>query len=227
MLPNPVVETIGRFRVVRDDLLDGGTKRRAIQPLVQPGVEYVYPGPACGYAQLALAYSCREVGAMATIFLAKRKTLHRTSQKAISIGAKAVQVPYGYLATVQARAREYCQATGAVLLPFGADTPETINSIAMAALATGERPSEVWCVAGSGTLTRALQTAWPHAKHIAVAVGRPPRVGSAKMIVAPEKFDQDASDPPPFPSCPNYDAKAWQFMHRQAADGALFWNVGS
>jgi len=227
MLPNPIVETVGRFRVVRDDLLDGGTKRRAIQPLVQFGCEYVYPGPACGYAQLALAYACREVGAIATIFLAKRKTLHRTSQRAVSVGAKAVQVPYGYLATVQARAREYCEATGAVLLPFGADTPATIDSIAKAALATGERPSEVWCVAGSGTLTRALQAAWPHAKHIVVAVGRPPRVGSAKILVAPEKFEQDASHPPPFPSCPNYDAKAWQFMQREAADGALFWNVGS
>ena len=30
---------------------------------------------------------------------------------------------------------------------------------------------------------------------------------------------------PPFPSAPNYDAKAWRFIKEYASDGAYFWNV--
>jgi hypothetical protein len=32
---------------------------------------------------------------------------------------------------------------------------------------------------------------------------------------------------PPFPSCDNYDAKAWRFIRAQASPGALFWNVAA
>ena len=30
-----------------------------------------------------------------------------------------------------------------------------------------------------------------------------------------------------FPSCGNYDAKAWRFITAQASPGALFWNVAA
>jgi hypothetical protein len=80
-------------------------------------------------------------------------------------------------------------------------------------------------VAGSGTLTRALQAAWPGARFHAVRVGKPPDVGRARLYEAPEPFERDASLPPPFPSCSNYDAKAWRFLAEHARPGALFWNV--
>jgi len=44
---------------------------------------------------------------------------------------------------------------------------------------------------------------------------------------APEKFEQDARLRPPFPSCSNFDAKAWRFVRQRAAPGALFWNVAA
>lgn len=48
MLPAPVVERVGRLLVVRDDLLPGGTKMRAILPLIEsrPEQEFVYASPA-------------------------------------------------------------------------------------------------------------------------------------------------------------------------------------
>lgn len=49
-LPKPVIEEISGILVVRDDLLPGGTKRRALEKLVEPGREYVYASPAYGYA---------------------------------------------------------------------------------------------------------------------------------------------------------------------------------
>lgn len=228
MLPAPVVERIGRLLVVRDDKIPGGTKRRALlRVLPTMGArEFVYASPAYGYAQMALAYACRDLGLRATVFVAKRGTPHARTMEAHRAGAKVVQVPYGYLSNVQAKARAYAAQTGAALVPFGLDDPRFIAALAEEARGTGLTPDEFWCAAGSGTLARGLQRAWPAAKAVAVRVGSEPSLGAALRIDAPEKYEQGARTPPPFPSCPEYDAKVWQFASKQARDGAVFWNVG-
>ena len=226
-LPAPVVEDRDGLLVVRDDLLPGGTKRRVLPSLMieWPEEEFVYAGPASGFAQVAGAYAARDVGKRWTVFIAKRADLHPLTVEAVEAGANVVQVPYGRLNVVQSRARAYCAMTGARYLPLGFDLPEFITRMTAIAAALPVEPAEVWCVAGSGTLTRALQRAWPHAAHHAVRVGQPPAVAAARLHEAAEAFSDAARLPPPFPSCPNYDAKAWQFLERLASPGALFWNV--
>lgn len=230
-LPPPRAEELpgGRW-VVRDDELVGGSKVRFLLPLLEnlePG-EYVYAGPCYGYAQIALAEVCRMLGYSATVFVAMRTEPHPRTMMARRLGAKVVQVPHGYLSNVQAKANAYCNATGARMLPFGVNTPEAIGYLAHAVrTADLPRPTEVWCVAGSGTLTRALQVAWPSADHHAVRVGGKPAVGRALLHEAPERFEQPAQRPPPFPSADNYDAKAWRFFDELAKPGALLWNVGA
>jgi hypothetical protein len=64
--------------------------------------------------------------------VARRATPHPRTVEAAQLGAKIVAVAPGYLSVVQARAREYCNQTGARLMPFGADMPEAINAIAAA-----------------------------------------------------------------------------------------------
>ena len=69
-LPKPIVKKHNGFRVVRDDLLNGGTKRRAFTVYVKnkPDVEeFVYASPRQGYAQLSLAYACRDMGRKCTV----------------------------------------------------------------------------------------------------------------------------------------------------------------
>jgi hypothetical protein len=227
MLPAPVLEPRDGLTVVRDDLLPGGTKRRVLADVLPPAAEYVYASPAYGYAQVALAYVCRDLGAQATVFTAKRALLHPRTREAQQVGAKIVLVPTGYLRNVQAKARAYADAAGACYLPFGFDTPEMTTALATVARALPVDPPEVWTVAGSGTLSRALQAAWPRARCHAVQVGRVPVVGRAALYVAPEPFERDAQRPPPFPSCSNYDAKAWRFVTEHARPGALFWNVAA
>jgi hypothetical protein len=197
MIPPSAIERHGKILVVRDDRVPGGTKQRVLPGLLDPGREYVYASPAYGYAQVALAHACREVGSRATVFTAKRGKLHPRTTEAKRAGAKVVLVPTGYLSNVQAKARAYCGAVGASFLPFGFDSPEF----------------------------RAVQAAWPGARFHAVRVGKPPDVGWARLYEAPEPFERDASLPPPFPSCSNYDAKAWRFLAEHARPGALFWNV--
>lgn len=227
MIPDPVIEEIEGIMVVRDDLIPGGSKVRAIDALMNGASEYVYASPASGYAQIALAIGCAERDRQATIFTAKRNELHKRTMQAKHAGAKIVQVPHGYLSNVQAKARAYAELTGACLLPFGFDSDAIRNALASVARNLGIRPSEVWTVAGSGTLSRALQAAWPDASFYAIRIGSQPDVGSAGLYKAPERFEADATEPPPFPSCSNYDAKAWRFIKQHASPGAVFWNVAA
>jgi len=79
-------------------------------------------------------------------------------------------------------------------------------------------------------LSRGLQRAWPDAKFYGVWVGHKPtdrEAGRAELIEAPEAYSAKAELPPPFPSCPYYDAKVWRFMRKTAMKGALFWNVAA
>lgn len=227
MLLPPVIEEHGGVLVVRDDLIPGGTKQRVLPQFMRGGEEFVYASPAYGYAQVALAHSAAQLRVRATVFVAKRKQPHARTLEAKRAGAKIMQVPHGYLSHVQSKAKAYCAATGAVLMPFGLDFPAFIEALAEVARAMPVDPTEVWTVAGSGTLTRALQAAWPQARFNAVQVGKAPKVGRARLYKAPEAFEDDARAPPPFRSCSNYDAKAWRFIKANASPGALFWNVAA
>lgn len=229
MLPDPVVEKVGRFYVVRDDHLAGGSKMRYMLPYIakRPEREIVYASPAQGYAQIALAHCCAILGKRAVIFVAKRKTPHPRTLAAKAAGALVFQVPFGRLSVIQHRAKQYVADKGAHLVPWGVDLPEALDYFSQAAKKINMTPTEVWACSGSGALIRGLQLAWPAASFNAVQVGATPKVGRAKLYKAPEKYEEAAKRPPPYPSCDNYDAKVWQFASKHATDGALIWNVGA
>jgi len=225
-LPDPKIVKHEGILVVRDDLIQGGTKARVLPLLFNDiDVEYVYASPVQGYAQVALAYCARTYGKRATVFCAKRKDRHPRTLEAMAAGATIFEVFPGYLSVVQKRARDYCYMTRAKLLPFGLDTPEIMRGISRVAASLRIIPKEVWVAAGSGLICRSLALQWPEAAFHAVQVGKGPLVGAATLWAAPERFGDTAEMPPPFPSCGNYDAKVWQFIKKYASQGALFWNV--
>lgn len=236
MIPPPVVEVWEGIHVVRDDKLAGGSKRRFLDHFIG-GVarEVVYATPAYGGAQIAIAEAARQAGKRATLFVAKRRDLHPRTADARDRGAKIVEVPHGYLSHVQAKARAYCEETGAMLLPFGLDTERARRALAIAAILVRQQHGvfdEVWSAAGSGMLSRSLQEAKLGRAYVAVAVGREPQVGSARLIRHGQPFEAAVAErlAPPFPSCSNYDAKVWQYLveHRRITAPSLrllFWNV--
>lgn len=223
----PYEITRGRtIYVVRDDLIPGGTKQRVVRKLVKAGQEYVFPATAYGYAQVALAYACEEKGARCTLFIAERKrALHPLTQQAVDHGAELHMVKGGVTNIVIAAAKRYGAETGATVFPLGFGTPEFIRGFADLARSLNLAPEQVWCAAGSGSLCRALQIAWPSADFRAVQYGMHTDAYRAKVYIAPEKYDMDAEAPPPFPSCTYSDAKVWRFVLKYARDGALMWNV--
>lgn len=228
--PAPIVTIHDRIHVVRDDLYPGGTKARFLPMLFEDTDEVVYASPAQGGAQASLAVVARALGKRATIFVARRRVLHPRTRQVLSLGAKVVQVDHGYLTVVQARARRYCETTGAKLAPFGIDMPEAVALLAQDARRCGVDPCEVWCAASSGTLARALAAAWPDAMHHAVQVGRTlttKDVGKATIHVYPRPYDWAANDTAtPFPADPHYERKAWEVCKVLHGSGpVLFWNV--
>lgn len=130
-LPAPIIHEHAGFLVVRDDLLPGGTKRRAMHTLFDERSDYVYASPVYGHAQIALAHACHDYGKRALVFCAQRKTRYPLTQQAEIAGAIIHEVPMGFLTVVQARCREYCeQHPEAKLLPFGLDDPTFILALA-------------------------------------------------------------------------------------------------
>lgn len=230
MLEIPPVEISEHdgIRVVRDDLIEGGSKVRVAPGLLAGADEWVFAGPAQGYAQLALAIACEAMGKRATFFCAERREPAPITKLALAHGLQVIFVPAGRISVVQHRARAYCELTGARFVELGLKLPGMEDALCELARSI-EAPAEAWVTAGSGTLCRALARAWPEAEIHAVQVGMRPQLPErAKLWVAPERFEQDASGPlPPFPSAINYDAKAWRFVAEHASPGALFWNVGA
>ena len=210
----PVIENHNGVLVVRDDLIEGGTKARFIPSLFDGADEVVYASPAEGGAQTALATVAALLGKRATIFVAQRKQPHPRTLMAKRLGAQIVPVSPGYLNVVQARAIKYSHQTGAVLAPFGFDIPGAAQAIAQAALSIGIQPAEVWCAGGSGVLARGLAQAWPNASRHVVQVGRalsPNDVAGATIHKYPKPFKWATKNAPPFQSDPHYDAKAWEY----------------
>jgi hypothetical protein len=234
----PIVEEHDGIRVVRDDLLAGGTKRRAFNMYVasRPDVkEFVYASPRQGYAQLSLAYACRDMGVKCTVTVPKGKRYWLTDD-AENLGCKIIEVPMGYLTNIQHKARVYCEENEAHLIPFGGDHPIIVEAMCRAGMSLDsikhfEHPKEVWTVMSSGVLSRGLQKAWPNAKFYGVQIGHNSterEIGRAETFHSKYKFQQECKkdERPPFPSSLTYDSKAWTFIKEHATKGALFWNVG-
>lgn len=225
----PVVIDHDGVLIVRDDLYPGGTKARFIGAFFSGADEAVYASPAEGGAQTALATVARQLGKRATIFVAQRIRPHPRTLEAARLGAKVISAQPGYLSVVQARACEYCERTGAALIPFGVDTEFAVDAIARAAASLRIDLDEVWCAAGSGVLARGLARAWPAAKRHVVQVGRALHaadVAGATIHEYPVPFGREARTKPPFPSDPHYDAKAWELCAARKGPGrVVFWNV--
>ena len=150
-LPKPIIKEHDGIKVVRDDLLDGGTKRRAFTIYVKskPEIdEFVYASPRQGYAQLSLAYACRDLGKKCTVTVPQGERYWLTN-KAVEVGANIIEVPMGYLTNIQAKAKKYCFDNGAHLIPFGGDHPIIIEAMRQTALSLDVNPNEVWTVMSS------------------------------------------------------------------------------
>ncbi|OJJ10694.1 hypothetical protein BKI51_12235 [Alphaproteobacteria bacterium AO1-B] len=226
-LPSPILETHDGIKVVRDDLLPGGTKARNFRDLISRSNadEFVYAGPGFGAAQIALAAVAYQLCRQATLFVPWRAERTRYTAEAARYGARIIEVRPGYLSVLQNRAKAYAIERGAELVPFGGGGQS--GAITSAAETLQIAPKAVWCAGGSGTLANSLRAAWPGAELHIVKVGRDlPQISGATVYEAGVPFSKEERPAAPFPLHPNYEAKAWRLLQtsRPAGD-VLFWNV--
>ena len=230
----PVIERHGEIDVLRDDLIDGGTKARFLPFLINGAKEVVFGGPFCGGAPYTLAVLGRESGIKVTLFYAKRKNHHRRQVGSLKHGAKIYEVPYGYMTNVQSKAKRYAEDNDALFLPLGFDVPEAedpfVEFIESIRKKQGDY-DEVWCTVGSGMLARCLSRGFPNSSIQGVSVGLKSRQdkqdfgGNVTVHESGYKFAQPSKGNSPFPSCENYDKKAWEQCVTKSKNRALFWNV--
>lgn len=172
----------------------------------------------------------------ATIFVAKRNELHPRTLEAKSIGknyVQAVQVPHGYLNVLQSNAKKYCERNkGAYYLEVGGKEPLVMELLTKVAKEIEDEHGpfdEVWSAAGSGTLALGLQNGIINngTRFYIVQVGMDIKdAGKAEVIAYPKKLQQELKIDAPFPSCPNFDRKAWEVCKQHHGKGKiLFWNV--
>lgn len=171
--------------VIRDDLLIGGTKQRALYKLILQSdkEEFIYAGPSSGYAQIALAYCCALLNRKATLFITGSTKL---TEKALSYPNCTIYTDNKTLAEAQNKAEKYAAATESgsaakkFLVPFGLDFPEYIKllveQLKIAARDTllypYDRKFRLWVTVGSGTLLKAFSEVWPNATFLPVQVGK-------------------------------------------------------
>lgn len=233
----PQIEWHGRFAVLRDDMIPGGSKVRFLHALIRPeDKELVFGGPFCGGAPVALAVVGKLLRKKVTLFFAKRRALHPRQRIAQAWDANLVEVPYGRMTVVQKRARDYAAKAGARFFPLGFDLPEAeetfvtfMRSLWSVLKHNGIR--EAWCATGSGMLARCLGRAYPELQIHAVAVGLASRHSkqsfpeNVRLYQTDYRFEEACEEPAPFPCCPNYDRKAWLLASGTSGPQALFWNV--
>ncbi len=165
--------------VVREDLLPGGTKQRAIIPFMEDLIRmdhhrFVYASPFCGFAQIALAYAGRHLNKQVTLFCetvkgvdGETRQFHEFSLFAESLGAQLIACDD--LAAAEKKALIYTQKNNAFLLPLGFNHKSFLAHYSEALSAQFQilqeklnfSPEVLWLPIGSGTLARLFREVIP------------------------------------------------------------------
>lgn len=253
---DPVNTKRGKVLVARDDLLLGGTKQRAIAPFLRDQAakgfeEFVYGSPPPGFAQVALASTCQQMGLTATIFCddmdhegIPSATLHEFSRLAHSFGAKIYTVPH--LHQAERLADEYAaeEPTRRQRVPLGFAVEEFTLYLRAEIEKQWQRilgyiggtPKAMWIPVGSATLGNVFRDVLPdevtlRAVNVRVLPDEDERlVAFAKrpnvvMYKTPERFADPCELAAPVPSNLYYDSKLWRFLKDEADDHDVWWNV--
>jgi hypothetical protein len=229
--PDPVVKVHDGIRVVRDDL-SVGTKIRGGDLLASriENQRFVYVQPRTGLAGVSLLDVCKRRGKDLTLFMPSSKMISHHQACCVERGADVRFVRIAAMPMLNGLAKKWADEHGYYFIPLGLKH-ELVTAGLIASALTIPEPEEVWTVASTGVLTRALQIAWPNAVFHAVAVARNMKsgeLGRADVISAPEPFTKSVAidDRPPFPAVHNYDSKAWRYIPKNTDRDILFWNVG-
>jgi len=221
----PVIEVHEGRIVVREDLIEVGSKARMGEALVKSikSDTIVYVQPRFGFAGISLTKLCKLYGKKLVLFMPSSKEVSEHQAYCIEKGCEYHFYRIAAMPNLNIIAKKWALENGAYFIPLGLKHELVTASIIKVASKIIEPPA-FWTAFSTGVLNRALQIAWPNAQANGVAVSRNVQDGErgrANIISHYRDFSQDSLIQPPFPSASNYDAKVWEYTK----PGDLFWNV--
>lgn len=223
ILPLPVIENIQGFNVLRDDLLAGGTKRRALVnwlPMLG-ATSFNYAGTVFGSGGWALAEACRDLGFDCRLYIARSEYRPPWTIKFRDKIIWCDAIPVSMILDV-------IPSGNGLTLPLGFDDPDFKSCLSSVFSEVEMDVTEIWMACVSGVLVSAAQAAWPDKTVNAVCVARHHGdLGRAVKYSAPEKYHRPAELPPPYPANIFSDAKLWRFARASGLKNALIWNTSS
>lgn len=228
------LEGVGECFVVRDDLIEVGSKGRFGDLLVsQIQTDTIaYVAPRVGFAAISLARLAAKYRKRLVLFCpaAAEPSLHQL--KAMELGAELRFVKIAAMPVLNKYAITWAMNNNAYFIPLGLKHPLVTAAIVKVCQLNiqqlGKRITDLWCAISTGVLSRGLQIGLPRHRHHSVAVARNLKdgeAGKANVYSHPASFHQEADMVPPFPSVLTYDAKVLDIMAAHAKPRALMWNV--
>ncbi len=223
--PDPIIEEYNGIKVVREDLLEVGSKARAGEALIAncDKKTIVYVQPRFGYAGVSLTKLCKMYNKKLVLFMPACKKISEHQAYCIENGCDYHFYRIAAMPNLNKIAERYAKENDAFFIPLGLKHPLVTAMIIKTAIKIKE-PNSFWTAFSTGVLNRALQIAWPNSVANGLAVARniqDGEKGRANIIGHYQYFNQDSKIHPPFPSASNYDAKVWEYLK----PGDLFWNV--
>lgn len=225
-----IIDKVGKFNVVRDDLLIGGTKVRILIDVLNEldEEEIVYSADHYGYGQLALAVTCEILNKKCKLVTKRPQVVTEVMRKVLN----NTRAQYLFLDNFESQkdieltCRKISEARNSIVLPVGFDFPLFNIKAAEMFKSFPLEPEQVWTLSGSGTLCRAMIRAWPNSDIRCVSLGFPhANTGNAVVYHSKQASWEKANNPPPYPSCLEYDAKLWDYVQKLGSEGSFIWNV--
>lgn len=235
--------------VLLDSKLQYGSKIRGAKffyDIKQEGYdEIVLAGSAEGYAQVTGPYCCNEVGLKCTIFIKKLPQRSDATRKGLALNANIIEISdkekYHKMRDLDKMAYVYSKKKPRVkYVQIGLHDKGFIDAVTNNVICLKEKynikPTELWIVAGTGTIAAGISQAFPNVPVNLVKVGLDLWKESLEYIekssfhkpniyVAPVKFHEKSPEKSPYEAHANYDDKVWYFAKRYAKDGALIWII--
>ena len=223
--PEPVISDYLGIKVVREDLLEVGSKCRAGELLIATckSDTIVYVQPRFGFAGVSLTKLCKMYGKKLVLFMPSCKEISEHQAYCIENGCEYHFHRIAAMPNLNLIAKKWADDNNAFFIPLGLKH-ELVTAMIVHVASKITEPKSFWTAFSTGVLNRALQIAWPNSIANGVAVSRNVQEGEkgrANVISHYRDFAQDSLTLPPYPSAKNYDAKVWEYLQ----PGDLFWNV--
>lgn len=239
VLLNPpfTVENHNGFKIIRDDLLPGGTKQRGhkyIEDIPGDG-PIVYAGTYGGFCHVAIGVSCWFHKRPLVAFLAKND--YPTNIIAKRFGVIIFEIAGATYPALKKYAMEWAESHGGTFFRgFYDDEYEKHFTDALRVhTLEGHKfddPLVFWLGETSAVLAKALSVIYPRAFFNLVHLGKQGYnedlpAEKTRVWYPEEDFLEPARDPPPYPSVSLYDAKIWAIAKANASAEDYIWNVGA